>query len=189
MGGLVYPVPDGQFYQNAPAFCKIAHRKGDPKGRKRSLALKIFTSSFLMLDDLYQDIILEHARSPCHYGPLEGATHRGEGYNPACGDTVSVALIVQDGRIAAVHFTGAGCSISQASASLMTQALQGLTLEQSARLTRSFCDGMVGAVPLESDALAPYGDLAALSGVRHFPLRIKCATLAWHALEAALHKQ
>ena len=139
------------------------------------------------LSQLYQDTILEHTRKPCNYGPLEGATHRADGYNPACGDTVNVELLVEEGRIRAVRFTGEGCSISQASASMMTQALEGKTLEESKHLLEEFLKLLVGQDDREPDTLlSTYGDLAALAGVRQFPQRIKCATLAWHALEAAL---
>lgn len=138
------------------------------------------------LEQLYQDTILEHSRNPCNRGALDEATHTADGYNPSCGDTVHVALIVKDGRIESIRFTGEGCSISQASASMMAQELEGKTVTVANQALAGFTRLVTGAQDLGPDALKEYGDLAALAGVRKFPLRVKCATLAWHALEAAL---
>ena len=136
------------------------------------------------IEDLYQDIILEHNKRPRNYGPLAGATHGADGRNPLCGDELKVSLRVEDGRISGVHFQGQGCAISKASASIMTEAVTGQTLERARQTARK----MLGALQpggqelvLERD-----GELAALLGVRKFPARIKCATLAWHALLCAL---
>lgn len=134
--------------------------------------------------DLYQDIILEHNKRPHHFGVLADATHRADGHNPMCGDEVEVFLKVVEDRVVDVTFQGEGCAISKASASIMTDTLRGLRLpEVQAKLTE--VHGILtgsGEVP----GLDEVGELAALAGVRRFPARIKCATLAWHAVDAAL---
>ena len=137
------------------------------------------------LEDLYQDIILDHNRRPRNSRELPGRTHFAEGLNPLCGDEVTVNLLLDGNKIEDISFQGQGCAISQASASLMTEILKGLDLDglkaQSDIVQKLLTTE--GDIP---DALFEYGNLAALSGVRKFPARIKCATLAWHTLEAAL---
>lgn len=135
------------------------------------------------LQALYQEVLLDHYRQPRNFGPLPGATHHAEGHNPLCGDRVEVEVLVVDERLAQVGFQGSGCAISTASASLMTEAVQGLRPEEFAALFAAFRDAVTGATPPDEERL---GKLAALAGVREFPMRVKCATLAWHTLQAAL---
>jgi nitrogen fixation NifU-like protein len=139
------------------------------------------------LRELYRELILDHARSPRHFGRLEPATHRASGINPLCGDKLELYLQVEGDRIRAAAFEGSGCAISVASASLLTETVTGLTTADatacSHRLTASLtADGSAGDA---DDAEYP-GKLGALGGVREFPSRVKCATLAWRALDAAL---
>lgn len=139
------------------------------------------------LRELYQDVILDHGRSPRNQRLLEQADHSAAGRNPLCGDTVVVYTRDAGGRIEDVSFQGQGCAISMASASLMTEVLKGKTVEEARRIVEGFhhlcTDGteIDGALD-EDDALR----LAALSGVRQYPVRVKCATLPWHTLAAAL---
>jgi len=136
------------------------------------------------LRDLYQEVILDHNRRPRNFGPLPAANRRAEGNNPLCGDRVTVHLDVADGRIRGVGFEGAGCAISTASASLMTETLKGRSVEEARALFRGFHQLVTqGTVPETEDGL---DRLAVFSGVREFPMRVKCATLAWHAAMAAL---
>lgn len=138
------------------------------------------------LTDLYQQLILDHNARPQNFGELPQATHKAEGYNPLCGDQMAVGLIVDAAdRIADVRFTGQGCAISKASASLMTQALKGKTRAEAEALFKRFHTLVTSAADFDDDGL---GKLAALAGVRAFPMRVKCATLAWHTLRAALDK-
>ncbi len=137
------------------------------------------------LDELYREVILDHYRSPRHRGTLPAATISREGLNPLCGDEVTVDLKVEDGRIAGVAFRGSGCSISQSSASMMTEAVAGKTVTQAQALFREFTAMMQGSEDVDPESL---GDLEALSGVRKFPVRVKCATLAWHTLAEALER-
>ena len=138
------------------------------------------------LDDLYQDIILDHYRSPRHQGLLDDPDLRGEGFNPFCGDQVVLTLGLDDaGRIAEVGFEGQGCSISQASASMLTGQIEGKTLEEAEGLVRTFKGVMQGGefTPEQQDDL---GDVVALEGVKRFPIRIKCALLGWTTLQDAI---
>lgn len=137
-----------------------------------------------MDDDLYKEIILDHTQHPRGKNPVECPTHSHQGYNPLCGDEVELQLQVVDDRIAAVGFQGSGCSISQASASMLTEQLLGKTLMEADQVARDFRGWMM-------DRQAPecpegLGDLEAFSGVRSYPVRIKCALLAWSTLEQAL---
>ena len=133
------------------------------------------------LRDLYQEIILDHTRHPRNFGTLANANHEAEGYNPLCGDRVSLRLRVEGGRIEDIAFEGSGCAISTASASLMTEALKGKTLPEAQELFRGFHQMLTAG----GDG-ADLGKLAVFSGVREFPIRVKCATLAWHAFQSAL---
>jgi nitrogen fixation NifU-like protein len=135
------------------------------------------------LRELYQEVILDHNRHPRNFGAPAAANRRAEGNNPLCGDRVTVYLDVEDGRLRDVAFDGAGCAISTASASLMTEALKGLTVEDARALFHRFHDLVTIGVGSDSPDL---GSLAAFTGVREYPMRVKCATLAWHALIAAL---
>lgn len=133
------------------------------------------------LRDLYQDMIFDHYRQPRNYGHLEHANRKAEGYNPLCGDKVSITLIVKDGVIDDLKFEGAGCAISTASASLMTESLKGKTEAEALTMLENFKSLVTGgSVDKEM------GKLAVLAGVQAFPQRVKCATLAWHTLQAAL---
>lgn len=135
------------------------------------------------LRDLYQEVILDHYRAPRNFGALEGSCQRADGHNPLCGDRVSVFLDVEDGIVRQVRFDGAGCAISTASASLMTEVVEGKPVGEVEALFRHFQASMLGDETPNDDVL---GKLAALGGVREFPVRVKCATLAWHTLHAAL---
>lgn len=136
------------------------------------------------LNELYQAIILDHNRHPHNCRVIENCTHQAEGYNPLCGDEVKVYVLVQDGKIADIAFTGQGCAISRASASLMTERLKGKTIEGAQAECALVQQLLTESSPVPTD-LDHLGDLAALAGVRQFPARIKCATLAWHALESS----
>jgi nitrogen fixation NifU-like protein len=135
------------------------------------------------LRDLYQEVILDHNRHPRNFGPLRDANRNAEGHNPLCGDRVAVHLRVEDGRVDGISFQGSGCAISTASASLMTEALRGKTVEEAHALFQGFHTLLTRGT--EGD-LAELGKLAVFAGVREFPIRVKCATLAWHTVEAAL---
>jgi nitrogen fixation protein NifU and related proteins len=149
------------------------------------------------LDDLYREIILDHYRSPRNRGELESPpAHRVEGFNPLCGDEVVVSLLVEDGKLADLKIGGSGCSISQSSASLMSSAVKGKSIDEVFQLIRTF-KGMMSIhealLGQEGEAEEPeainienLGELAALQGVVKFPVRIKCATLSWNALAQGL---
>ncbi len=136
------------------------------------------------LRDLYQEVILEHAKAPRNYRELGAPAAKAEGYNPLCGDRCTVFINQNEGVIQDIAFQGNGCAISKASASMMTQALKGKTLEQAEEMFKSF-HGMVTGHQNEGEA--DMGKLKVFAGVSEFPARVKCATLAWHTLEAALH--
>jgi nitrogen fixation NifU-like protein len=135
------------------------------------------------LKDLYRDVILDHNKRPRNFGTLDPPATSARGHNPLCGDQLTVYAMVDDGVIKELRFEGTGCAISVASASLMTEALTGKTLEQADALY-----ARVHALLTRADAPvdADLGKLAALSGVREFPARVKCASLCWHTLQAAL---
>jgi nitrogen fixation NifU-like protein len=138
------------------------------------------------LRELYQDVILDHSKHPRHFGALPDATHSGEGHNPLCGDRVKIYLVVgPDNRIADIKFEGRGCAISQASASLMTDMLMGRTVAEAEKLMGGFLHLVKG-----EDATDLQGEdremLDVMAGVSAFPMRIKCATLAWHTMKSAL---
>lgn len=139
------------------------------------------------LRNLYQEVIVDHSRRPRNFGPLPGASHHAEGYNPLCGDRLTLHLKLADGIIEAATFEGNGCAISTASASLMTEALIGKTEAQAEDLFTGFHALVTGAA--DRPGPAALGKLQALAGVQEFPTRVKCATLAWHTLHAALRDQ
>lgn len=135
------------------------------------------------LQELYQSVILDHNRKPRNFGALDGANRSADGKNPLCGDQVTVALHVVDEVIAEVKFTGHGCAISKASASLMTAAVKGKSRVEAEALFQKFHALVLGQDPDQGKAL---GQLVVFSGVSRFPVRVKCASLAWHTLKAAL---
>jgi nitrogen fixation NifU-like protein len=135
------------------------------------------------LRDLYQEVIFDHNRRPRNYGPLADANRHADGHNPLCGDVIHLHLKMKDGVIEDVHFEGEGCAISTASASLMTEALKGHTEAEAQKMFEGFHQMVTGhGVPKD------LGKLEVLSGVSEFPARVKCASLAWHTLNAALHQ-
>nr|WP_211106545.1 SUF system NifU family Fe-S cluster assembly protein [Nitrospirillum iridis] len=147
------------------------------------------------LRDLYQDIILDHGRHPRNFGPLPDPSHLAHGHNPLCGDTVTIFVRLRDDRIAEVSFEGKGCAISTASASLMTEVMLNKTLAEAQALFAHFhtlatggaTGGLTGGAPGLPPGLEEEGDrLEPLAGVKAYPARVKCATLAWHTLEAAV---
>jgi len=137
------------------------------------------------LADLYQELIIDHSNRPRNFRRLDGAVPSAEGYNPLCGDRVTVYVRMNGDIVADVGFQGEGCAISKASASLMTETIKGKTRAEVEALFSQFHDLVtgVGNPPRESEQL---GKLAAFSGLRNFPARVKCGTLAWHTLRAAL---
>ena len=135
------------------------------------------------LQELYQSVILDHNRKPRNFGELAGANHSADGKNPLCGDHVNVELHVDGDIISDVKFTGHGCAISKASASLMTSAVKGKTRAEADALFQRFHALVLGQDP---QAGADLGQLVVFSGVSRFPVRVKCASLAWHTLKAAL---
>lgn len=138
------------------------------------------------LKDLYKDIIVDHNRSPRNFRKLEAATRIANGFNPLCGDKLTVYLQLDGETISDLSFQGSGCAISVASASLMTERLKGKTLAEAETLYAGMHALLTGSGAAETDA-ASLGKLAALEGVKEYPSRVKCATLCWHTLEAALH--
>ncbi len=135
-----------------------------------------------MLNDLYQEIILDHSKRPRNNRALEGPSRTAEGYNPLCGDKIKVFVSYENGVVKDISFQGSGCAISTASASLMTETLKGKTKEQAEAMIERFHD----LLTKETKAGPDLGKLAVFSGVREFPVRVKCATLCWHTFKAAL---
>jgi len=136
---------------------------------------------------LYQEVILDHSKNPRNFCTLDDANATGEGFNPLCGDKLTIYLHLNGDIIERVSFQGSGCAISQASASMMTQQLTGKTVEQAGALFENIHD-MVTAPPGTEPDTANLDKLSVFEGVREFPMRVKCATLAWHTLQAALEK-
>ena len=136
------------------------------------------------LRDLYQETILDHGKNPRNFGKLDDANHQAQGHNPLCGDRLTVFVKTEGGRISEVTFEGNGCAISMASASLMGETLKGMPVEEANEVFQNFHD----LVTAETDGVPEedLGKLVVFSGVREFPVRVKCATLAWHTLRAAL---
>jgi len=135
-----------------------------------------------MLDDLYQEVILDHTRRPRNFHQMPDATRQVEGYNPLCGDKLKLFVKLDGEKIADISFVGAGCAISTSSASLMTETVKGKTRQEAVQMMERFHD----LLTTEKPASANLGKLAVFSGVREFPARVKCATLAWHTLKSAL---
>jgi nitrogen fixation NifU-like protein len=139
------------------------------------------------LRDLYQETILDHGKNPRNFGKLDGANHEAQGHNPLCGDRLTVFVKTEEGRISEVTFEGNGCAISMASASMMGEALKGMAVEEADKVFRNFHELVTAET--EGTPEEDLGKLVVFSGVREFPVRVKCATLAWHTLRAALEKQ
>ena len=137
------------------------------------------------LDELYQSVILEHDRNPRNFRAIEGDRREAEGYNPLCGDRVKVMVKVENGVVTDASFQGSGCAISKASASLMTEAVKGRAVDEIERMFEGFRDALTVRRP-DGETVRLPGRLEALRGVTRFPMRVKCATLAWHALHKAL---
>jgi nitrogen fixation protein NifU and related proteins len=139
------------------------------------------------LRDLYQEVVLDHAQRPRNFGVIHAASHRAAGHNPLCGDKLTVTLAIADGHVADARFEGAGCAISMASASLMTEAIRGKTEAEVRAMFEEFHAGLTATDEGTAlKALAELDKLAVFAGVREFPVRVKCATLPWHTLVAAL---
>ena len=138
------------------------------------------------LNELYQEVILDHNRRPRNFRRIEGASHHAAGHNPLCGDRLTLDVQVDDGRIADIAFQGSGCAISKASASLMTDAVKGQSVGAARELFERF-HRMVTTPP--DQPVEGMGKLSVLAGVREFPVRVKCASLAWHTLKAALERE
>jgi nitrogen fixation NifU-like protein len=139
------------------------------------------------LRELYQEVIFDHNRNPRNFGKLADANHHADGNNPLCGDKLSLYLKIENDVITDVRFEGTGCAISTASASLMTERLKGMKVADAEALFHKF--HAVVTEDGQSSEGPELGKLSVLTGVREYPARVKCATLAWHTLEAALHNQ
>ena len=140
------------------------------------------------LSELYQQVILDHNKKPRNFHKLETANRRAEGYNPLCGDQLNVYLDMEDDQVKDVAFEGSGCAISKASASMMTQAVKGKTKAEAEQLFNEFHRMVTGELDAEEDP-NNLGRLKIFAGVREFPVRVKCATLSWHTMHAALNNQ
>ena len=140
------------------------------------------------LSELYQQVILDHNKKPRNFRKLETANHTAEGYNPLCGDQLTVYLNLENDQVKDVGFEGSGCAISKAAASMMTQAVKGKSKEQAEKLFNEFHSMVMGELNEETEANS-LGNLKIFAGVREFPVRVKCATLPWHTLHAALNKE
>jgi nitrogen fixation protein NifU and related proteins len=136
------------------------------------------------LEALYQEVILDHNRKPRNFREMDDADHKVEGRNPLCGDEITLWLRLDGDKVGDVSFKGSGCAVSKSSASLMTAAIKGKSVEETRQLFEKFHDMITGRMP-EAER-AGMGSLAALGGVSKFPLRVKCASLAWHAMKSAL---
>jgi nitrogen fixation NifU-like protein len=141
------------------------------------------------LRDLYQEVILDHGRKPRNYRTMESHSHSADGYNPLCGDKVTVYLTLEDGVVRDASFQGKGCAISTASASMMTEGLKGKKLEEAEVVFQKFHQMITGDAAGAAERAAELGKLGVFSGVCEYPARVKCATLAWHTFQAALDHQ
>jgi len=137
------------------------------------------------LRELYQQVILDHNKSPRNFRKMDNATQHAEGYNPLCGDHIDIYLLLEDGIVKDVSFRGEGCAISKASASLMTSILKGKTKEEAEKLFEKFHDLVTGKLG-DNPVIEELGKLAVFAGVQEFPVRVKCASLAWHTMMNAL---
>ena len=137
------------------------------------------------LRELYQEVILDHHQRPRNFRRPEDANKHADGFNPLCGDKVTVFVRMENGIVRDIAFQGSGCAISTASASMMTESLKGKSETEVAQIFQRFHDLVTGRSPADADS-AGLGKLAVFSGVREYPVRVKCATLAWHTMRAAL---
>lgn len=140
------------------------------------------------LNDLYQEVILEHNKNPRNFREIEDANHQADGHNPLCGDALRVYIDLEDGKVKDVAFKGSGCAISKASASMMTQAVKGKSKEEAEVLFEEFQKMVTGDLDIETDE-NHLGKLKIFAGVLEFPARVKCASLSWHTLHAALNEE
>ena len=140
------------------------------------------------LEDLYQEIVMDHNRRPRHFGEIKNPTNSANGFNPLCGDQITLQLHLKDGLVSDLAFIGVGCAISKSSASMMTEELKGKTLDHAENLFEAFRK-MITRNPGDSYDSDLLGDLEILQGVSRYPARIKCATLAWHTLHSAIHDE
>jgi len=140
------------------------------------------------LSELYQQVILDHNKKPRNFRKLEGANHSAEGLNPLCGDHLTVYLNLDDDTVKEISFEGSGCAISKAAASMMTQALKGKSKQAAEQLFTDF-HRMVTGEEYEDSSQERLGHLKIFEGVREFPVRVKCATLPWHTMHAALNRE
>ena len=140
------------------------------------------------LRELYQQVILDHNKSPRNYRVMEHPTQDAEGFNPLCGDKLHIYLLLEDGVVKDVSFQGSGCAISKASASLMTSMIKGKTKEEAEKIFEKFHDLITGKLG-EQISIDELGKLAVFEGVKEFPVRVKCASLAWHTMKSALNKE
>jgi nitrogen fixation NifU-like protein len=142
------------------------------------------------LGELYQQVILDHNKQPCNFHEVDGSNRKAEGYNPLCGDRLTLYAKIEDGVVRDVGFVGSGCAISKASASMMTEAIKGKPVAEVEKIFKAFHGLVTEEAPAgENEADTDLGKLVVFSGVREFPMRVKCATLAWHTLRAALDNE
>ena len=140
------------------------------------------------LSELYQQVILDHNKKPRNFRKLETANHSAEGFNPLCGDHLTIYIDLEDNSVKEIAFEGSGCAISKAAASMMTQAVKGKSREQAEELFSEFHSMVTGELDEETEE-NKLGNLKIFAGVRDFPVRVKCATLPWHTLQAALNNE
>ena len=140
------------------------------------------------LSELYQQVILDHNKKPRNFRKLESANHSAEGFNPLCGDQLTVYLNLEDDAVKEISFVGSGCAISKAAASMMTQAVKGKSKQEAEQLFTEFHQMVTGELDEETTTNG-LGNLKIFSGVREFPVRVKCASLPWHTMHAALNNQ
>ncbi len=138
------------------------------------------------LRELYQEVILDHSKKPRNFREMADATHQADGHNRLCGDKLHVSLKVQDGRIVDAAFKGIGCAISTASASMMTDVLRGKSVEDAMKLFKLFHEALTTPATQEPEHVDDLGKLGVFTGVREFPVRVKCATLPWHTMQVAI---
>lgn len=139
------------------------------------------------LRELYQEVILDHSKKPRNFREMTDATHQADGHNRLCGDKLHVSLKVQDGKIVDAAFKGVGCAISTASASMMTDVLRGKSVEEAMELFKLFHEAVTTPPTQEPEHVDELGKLGVFTGVREFPVRVKCATLPWHTMQIAVN--